>query len=30
MRDPEKFDRILEKDRAAGNLGKDPSGLRAK
>jgi len=24
MRDPEKFDRILEKDRAAGNLGKDP------
>lgn len=24
MRDPEKFDRILEKDRRAGNLGKDP------
>jgi putative FmdB family regulatory protein len=24
MRDPEKFDRILEKDRKAGNLGKDP------
>jgi len=24
MRDPAKFDRILEKDRKAGNLGKDP------
>ncbi|HZU98108.1 MAG TPA: zinc ribbon domain-containing protein [Planctomycetota bacterium] len=24
VKDPEKFDRILEKDRKAGNLGKDP------